>query len=542
MRPGLRALALLGFLWAGTLASAASYYVDAIKGDDKAAGTSIEKPWRTLPRAQQARLQPGDRLELAAGVKHKGRLYFESLAGTAEAPIIIGSYQQPGQDPRTTAMIDGRGNPSALGLKNSSYVRVENLTLTADGGPLTGPMRCGVLVEADGTNESRGITLKGLHVKGVSFHPPGFVRPEADVKTANGTIRYGWGIRFLVTGPEARMSDLTVTETVIERVDHTGLKITAPAGGIRNVVVENVMVSHSGGPGIQLSGVTGGKFARMTVDHSGSTADSRNWGRGSGLWTWGCDDIVIERSRFMNANGPGDSAGVHIDFNCRNVVVQYNLSMNNAGGFCEVLGNNHNCAYRYNVSINDGHRVKGQGGAFQEGKIFWLSGYVGQGVPRSGPFNTYFYNNTIYVGEEIEAKIAVAPTAEGVLIANNIFYLKGRSRAVTGDQLSADQKGVDPIKRVVFAGNLFLRADNWPAGLGLEDREPIFGDPGFSRPGGVNLEDYTPTNAALVKDRGIVIPLLPGDEVGLRVGREVKTDILGRPVVGAPDLGAIELR
>lgn len=541
MRFRLSLVAFAGLLAAGPLASAATYYVDALKGDDKAGGTSLEQPWRTLPRAQQVKLQPGDRLLLAAGVKHKGRLYFESLAGTPEAPIVIGSYRQAGQDPRATALIDGRGTPAALALKNSRHVRVENLTLTADGGPLTGPMRCGVLVEADGAHESRGITLKGLHVKGVSFHPPGFVRPEADVKTANGTIRYGWGIRFIVIGPEARLRDLTVTETVIERVDHTGLKFTAPAGGIQGVVVENVLVSHSGGPGIQLSGVTGGRFARLTVDHSGSTADSRNWGRGSGLWTWGCDDIVIERSRFTNANGPGDSAGVHIDFNCRNVIVQYNLSANNAGGFCEVLGNNYNCAYRYNVSINDGQRVKGERGAFQEGKIFWLSGYVGKGA-RSGPFNTYFYNNTIYVGDGIEAKVAVAPTAEGVLIANNIFYLKGRSRSVTGDQLSADQRGGEPIKRVVFAGNLFLRADNWPEGLGLEDREPIFGDPQFSRPGGLNLEDYTPTNKALVQDRGIEIPLLPGDEVGLRAGREVKTDILGQAVVGAPDLGAIELR
>ncbi len=541
MHRGFRSLVFIGGFCAGNLTSAATYYVDAIEGDDKASGTRIEQPWRTLPRAQQVELQPGDSLLLAAGVKHEGQLYFQSLAGTAEAPIVIGSYRQPGQDPRSVATIDGHGTPFALGLKNSRHVRVENLALSADGGPLTGTMRCGVLVEADGTTESRGITLKGLHVKGVSFHPPGFVRPEADVKTPNGTLRYGWGIRFIVTGREARMRDLTVIETVIERVDHTGLKFTAPTGGIQNVVVENVMVSHSGGPGIQLSGVTGGKFSRLTVDRSGSTADSRNWGRGSGLWTWGCDDIVIERSRFMNANGPGDSAGVHIDYNCRNVIVEYNLSMNNAGGFCEVLGNNYNCAYRYNVSINDGHRVKGQGGAFQEGKIFWLSGYVGQGA-RSGPFNTYFYNNTIYVADGIEAKVAVAPTADGVLIANNIFYVKGRSRAVAGDQLNADRPGADPIRRVVFAGNLFLREDNWPDGLGLRDREPVFGDPQFLRPGGLKLEDYTPANAALVKDRGIEIPLLPGDEVGLRGGREVKTDILGQPVVGAPDLGAIELR
>ena len=121
---------------------------------------------------------------------------------------------------------------------------------------------------------------------------------------------------------------------------------------------------------MQFSGVTDGHIHHNKIDHSGSTADSRNWGRGSGLWTWSCSNIVIEHNRFENANGPGDSAGVHIDYNCNDVVIQYNLSANNAGGFCEILGNNYNCAYRYNISINDGYRVKGVNGAFQEGKIF----------------------------------------------------------------------------------------------------------------------------------------------------------------------------
>ena len=541
MLTGLRASVLFAFVCAGPLASAATYYVDAIKGDDQASGTRIEQPWRTLPRAQQAKLQPGDRLLLAAGVKHLGRLHFESIAGTAEAPIVIGSYRQPDQDQRAVAMIDGQGAPSALSLKNSRYIRVENLLLSADGGPLTGPMRCGVLVEADGTNESRGITLTRLQVKSVSFHPPGFKRPAADVKTANGNTRYGWGIRFMVTDKTAQMRDITVTETAIERVDHTGLKFTAPDGGIRDVVVENVTVSHSGGPGIQMSGVTGGRFSRLTVDHSGSTADSRNWGRGSGLWTWGTSDVVIERSRFTNANGPGDSAGVHIDYHCKNIVVQYNYSAHNAGGFCEILGNNYNCAYRYNISVNDGHRVKGRDGAFQEGKTFWLSGYVGNRVKPTGPFNSYFYNNTIYVGESIDAKFAVAPSAAGVLVANNIFYIAGRSLRVAGDQTKSDQAATHPVERAVMSHNLFLRADNWPQALGLADRAPLIGDPAFATPGGARLADYVPGNAALVKDRGISIAPLPGDNIGLTLGLPVTTDILGRTITGAPDLGAIEL-
>ena len=116
-----------------------------------------------------------------------------------------------------------------------------------------------------------------------------------------------------------------------------------------------------------------GYFPAPQVHSSGSNDDSRKWGRGSGLWTWGSSDIIIEHNHFLHANGPADSAGCHIDFNCSNVVVQYNFSAYNAGGFCEILGNNYNCAYRYNISVNDGHRVKGENRAFQEGKTFWLS-------------------------------------------------------------------------------------------------------------------------------------------------------------------------
>jgi hypothetical protein len=277
------------------------------------------------------------------------------------------------------------------------------------------------------------------------------------------------------------------------------------------------------------------------VTGSGSTNDSRNWRRGSGLWTWQTSDVVIERSRFLNANGPGDSAGVHIDYHCRNIIVQYNLSANNAGGFCEVLGNNHNIAYRYNVSVNDGHRVKGRAGAFQEGKTFWLSGYTGDKSPRRGPFNTYFYNNTIYVGADLVAKFAVAPTTEGLLIANNIFCIAGASQVVAGDQLRPDAFAATALPNVVFQNNLYLKSDNWPAAISIQDKSPRSGDPEFSAPGGLRVEDYVPRNVPGVKNLGVEIRRIPNDRIGLTGGLRMDRDILGRPIVDAPDLGAIEL-
>jgi hypothetical protein len=128
-----------------------------------------------------------------------------------------------------------------------------------------------------------------------------------------------------------------------------------------------------------------------------------------------------------------------------------------------------------------------------------------------------------------------------VLIANNLFVIAGASRVVAGDQSKPDQLTAGDLGRVVVSHNLFLRPDNWPAELRLTDAAPTYGDPAFPRPGGLKLEDYVPGARDLVRDRGIAIPALPGDPIGLTVGLEVPADILGRPILGAPDLGAIEL-
>jgi len=547
-KPGLPALLVAALTFSATpICVATDYYVHPESGDDANAGTSPESPIRTLKRACGIRLQPGDHLLLAAGRDFAGQLAFEDMAGDATRPIVISSYPSGNGTGDSHASINARSLSAGVLLKNCSHIVIENLLITANAGgmkpaPQAGKgMRCGVLIEAGKPGQYKGFKLSNLVVRDVFYEEPGFVRPPAEVKTANGTQNYGWGIRFIVNTPEAVMSGIDISGCRIENVCHTGLKFTAPGKNIRDVNVRQVSITNTGGPGVQMSGLRGGRFSELDVNGSGSTVDSRNWGRGSGLWTWGADDVLIEKSRFRNANGPGDSAGVHIDYNCRNVIVQYNLSANNAGGFCEILGNNHNCAYRYNVSVNDGHRVKGGNGAFQEGKVFWLSGYTGKAGKLKGPFNSYFYNNTIYVGDGIAAKISVAPSASGVLIANNIFCFKGGSKTVSGDQDKRELKRGASPDNVVFRNNLFLESGNWPVDAPIRDQSPLIGNPDFQNAGGGGIADYVPRNAALVRNKGMRIAKLPGDGIGLLGGLDVKTDIQGNRVLDLPDIGAIEL-
>lgn len=539
----IRACLLLLALAAGN-ALAADYYVHPQQGDDRNAGTSVEEPWKSLAKVTEMRLGAGDRILLAAGQTFTGELELKNISGSADDPVVVTSYALGPEAGK--AAIDARGLPSAIHLVNSSHIRIQALELSANGGEVPRRarekgMRAAVLIELTQRGNYGGIHLDDLDVHDVFFEDPGFERSAEEARTPNGTQSYGFGIRILNPAGRATLTGLTITNSRVRRVSHTGIKMDGGVNlGIRDVRIEDNRVTDTGGPGMQMSRVRDMLVRDNMINGSGSTKDTRNWGRGSGMWTWKSEDVLIEKNAFLNANGPADSAGVHIDFGCRNVIIQYNLSANNAGGFYEVLGDNHNTAYRYNVSINDGYRVKGENGAYQEGKIYWLSGYVGHKKAETGPFNSYFYNNTIFVGEDIVARMALARTAEGVLIANNIFYIRGKSEALPGNRYKRDRSG-DDSGRVIFTNNLFLRVDNWPNATGIRDNAAVIGDPGFAFTDAMKIGDFRPTNTGLVADRGIMIEPIPGDALGLPGGLAVSHDIIGNPIDGSPDLGAIEI-
>lgn len=525
-------------------AGAANYYINTAIGNDANTGTSKGRAWKTVAPANRIQLQPGDSLLFATGQQFTGMLSLLNVKGMPQHPVVVSSYLYKGN--QVKPVLDAGEQLNALLIQNSSFIQVKGIAFTGlvpyqkNPSVSTSEMRCGILVEVTRDETFEHIILTDLVVHDVYYNAPGFTRTAAETQSANGTQSYGWGIRFINNTRAGKLRDVKIVRTEVSKVCHTGIKMTATNNGIEQVEITGCKVYQTGGPGMQFSGVTGAHIHHNQIDHSGSTADSRNWGRGSGLWTWSCSDILIEHNRFENANGPGDSAGVHIDYNCNDVVIQYNVSANNAGGFCEILGNNHNCSYRYNISINDGYRVKGSNGAFQEGKIFWLSGYQGNEKKNAGPYNSYFYNNTVYVSAGMVPKIAVSSSSDGVLIANNIFYFETAGITVAGDQ-KKKEVDLDGIPNVVFRNNLFLRPDSWPLDFPLQDTAPVTGDPGFANKGGLQIRDYLPTNHKLVRNKGIAVQPLPKDSIGLRKGLTVQRDILGNPVKEQPDMGAIEL-
>ena len=164
-----------------------------------------------------------------------------------------------------------------------------------------------------------------------------------------------------------------------------------------------------------------------------------------------------------------------------------------------------------------------------------------QKKPRSGPFNSYIYNNTIYVKDGQKPCFSISPTTKGVLVANNVFHLLGETRVVAGDQKKY-KKTKSKASGIIFENNVYVRVNLLPPGLGVKDKRPIIGNADFKKPGGTSPEDYIPANTKMLKDKGIKITTLPGDKIGLSIGFDVKEDFFGNPIQGKPDIGAVEFK
>lgn len=518
------------------------FFVDSINGNDNNSGSKNE-PFYSLEKINDTKLTDGSSIFLANGSMFKGSI---NLINNKDITITnyIGRCES-----NDKPIIDANGLISGILIENSSGINISNIHITGNGGNesanphklIKTDLRAGVLYIVSDNLIHKKLTIDNVDLKNIFFQDEGFERNPKEVKTPNGTQSYGWGIRILNLSDKGNLEDIVIKNSLIENISHSGIRVKGKLDNkFKNVKVFNNKLIKTGGPGMVFNSTYNLHAYGNDINFSGSPDDSRKWGRGSGLWTWGSSLGLIEKNKFQNANGPADSAGCHIDFNCTDIVVQYNLSRNNAGGFVEILGNNYNCSYRYNVSINDGHRVKGEGNNFQEGKSFWLSGFAGNGKNRIGPFNSYIYNNTVFANKDIVSKIAVDKGSKGVFVANNIFYFEGKTAMVLGDQYKPDPGGNGTIENVFFENNLFLE-NNWPKEVLIQPINSIIGDPLFQNLGGKNIVDYYPNNIDLIKDKGVRIKNIINDSIGIRIGLEIERDILGNKIVNLPDMGAIEI-
>jgi hypothetical protein len=493
-----------------------TYYIDSQSGNDNNTGTTPDQAWKSLEKSNLIDFTPGTKVLLKRGsLFQNSKIVLEERSGTINNPIVIGSYGA-GELP----IIDMNKKPEfAFVIAGGSHIVIENLEMKNGMGGIQ-------MVRVENKSVFSGFTFRNLYIH--------------DMFTDGGAA-FQLNPRQHDQKLAAQYSDILIENCRAERINRSFIT----GDGLKNCTIRNNVFSHSAGPGMVL-GLTSNLIIRGNIiDSSGSRIDPNYFGRGSCGWIIYCTDVLVEKNKFMNAQGWLDSYGFHLDIGNKNCIIQYNLSMNNSGGFVQILGRNKNCVYRYNLSINDGYRRKGDfDGRFnvkQNGCAISLNGYVAKKSRKfEGPYNSYIYNNTIYTGEHIRPGFTIRYSIDGALIANNIFYFKNEAENNTNNRAARETEDM-VARNAIFDSNLFLDYSAFPSGLMAEAKNHFFGDPGFHLPGGTSPENYLPLNESMVKDKGVEIYLLPDDDPDFAPILKTKVDYFGNPIEGMPDLGAIEL-
>jgi len=389
------------------LHAAATYYVDSQSGDDANPGTEMAKPIKSLVRANQLKLGPGDTLLFKAGSKYTGQ-FKPVCRGAKGSPILIGMYGE-GAKPR----FDGEGKVlDTVLIENMEYVVIENLEIT-NKGPKRREWQTGIKLSARNCGTLHDVTVRNLYVHDV-----------------NGSLNKrveGCGLYIATSGEtKSRFDGLLIEKCRVVSTDRNGICMR---GGFcarsrnwfpsLNVVIRHNLIEDCGGDAIKPWGCDGALVEYNVI--RGTRMRCSDFA--AGIWPFSCDNTVIQFNEVSGCKGTKDGQGFDSDYNCRNTLIQYNYSHDNDGGFLLVcaprpnkdIWGTTNSVIRYNVSYNDAQKT----GA----RIFHISG--------RGVKDTYIYNNVIYVkkrnGQNPLVQVGTwggAPPTNTVF-QNNIFYVEG---------------------------------------------------------------------------------------------------------------------
>ncbi|MGY0002286.1 right-handed parallel beta-helix repeat-containing protein [Micromonospora sp. I033] len=500
-------------------------------GDDARDGSSPATAWRSLDKAAAFAFKPGDKLLLEGGARFRGSLTFgREDAGDAAHPVVVDTY---GAGRATIVASDGAG----IRVHNTAGVEIRDLVIV--GGGAGSRATGGIEFYSDLTDGRRldHVDISGVEVSGFKNgiqigagpHSTGFrnVRIRAanlHGNTENGLISFG--PRFDASAPRYAHEDVVVSEVEVHH----------------NPGDPNNHFSHTGS-GIALGSVRGGRIERSSAHDNGWSASAPEGP--VGIWTWDSTAVVMERnvSYRNHTGGQKDGGGFDMDQNVSSSVLQYNLSYENDGAGYLLYSGQPNAAHtdnvvRFNVSINDARK---------------LSEYAG--IHLAGSVNdAEVYHNTVVMEATGPAAAAVRLQRffEGlsdVVLRNNLIVSGGTDLVRADDFSTADvlMQGNNFFAEsgtwaVSWAGASYADLDAWAAATGQErlgarvrgsSADPRFVSAGRSGSAAQRAEALTPRGDSP----------LAGRALDLRSRFDVDpgpVDFLGRPLVGAGTVGAIQ--
>lgn len=516
---------------------AQKYYVSSSVGDDGNNGLSEKSPWASLSKVNYHWLNPGDSVLFKAGDTFIGQLKISS-SGTKDLPLYFGKYGEGGLPILDGAKAEGGAHLTTIAITNQdnieiAYLDITNDRLTSRDG-VSDNLAYGIDVQNNGPDTLRNFHFHHLTVRDI-FAP---TTENQDFNAIKVSAINFFTSKNTEVGKERNIQDVLVEDCYIARTTRLGIK-TGHAGGDdgvgndsinrnMNLVFRNNHFYQTGGTCILPTKTYNCLIEHNIFDEPGSDADPRMANRGSSVWFFSSRNGISQYNKCYHVRGYADSYSQHIDFGNRNIIMQYNYSEDSEGGFVEILGENVNSTYRFNVSVNDGFRD-------YKGNTLWVSDYAGKDRKINSD-SSFIYNNSIYVDAAITPDISFV--GKNIFVYNNIFYATGA--ATIGQEVNVE---IEAGSKLSMSNNLYF--GNVTSSFKSLDDSPVNGDPRYKNAGSQTSEDYKIEEESDAVNAGKQFdePVFPmaGQGIFKDISVRPKVDMFGNPVGvsdSIPNIGA----
>ncbi|WP_430933844.1 T9SS type A sorting domain-containing protein [Saccharicrinis sp. 156] len=507
-----------------------AYYLSSSEGHDDNAGTKAE-PWLTLDKISATTLMPGDTVLFKSGDEFKGH-YSVNGSGSEDDPVVITAYGE-GEKPIINGQVGAQAGgdyQEAIRIENCGNIifdgiEVKNDRLVARSG-VKDTDAFGISIHNSSDKTMKNLVFRNITVRDVFAVQPMLSPEDFDAIQVSG-IRFT-SAKNTVAGKEKNINGVIIEDSYFTNLQRLGIQFRGGGGNegigndsinrIMNVVVRNNEFSYNGGTAVLPNGTYNCLIENNIFDHPGASTDPRMPARGSSVWNYKAMNTVIQYNMCLSTRGYLDSYGIHIDKHNTNTFVQYNYMDDCIGGFVEILANNIDAVYRFNVSVNSGFR-------YTEGVSDWKAGsstvyiysdrWVDSGLMLSD--GVYVYNNTVVIDKEFTTTFNV--DAKNMFIYNNIF--SSTNGATMGHLQFSVRDNDTPFTMTnnLYEGNVNTEWVNM-------DTNPVEGDPMFTGTGADKLA-YQLKEGSPAIDKGTNIT----GPVVINAGYGVFKDIAPYPTV-----------
>ncbi|WP_066632004.1 T9SS type A sorting domain-containing protein [Labilibacter marinus] len=485
--------------WAGTIdidnfkveqtTRQTAYYVSSSEGNDDNIGTEDE-PWLTLEKISAVTLMPGDTVLFKRGDEFKGH-YSVSGSGSVEDPVLITAYGD-GDKPIINGQVGteaGGDYQEAIRIENCDNIIMDGIEVKNDRLVTRSGVRdtdaFGISIHNSSDKTMKNFVFRNLTVKDVFAVQPMLSHEDFDAIQVSG-IRFT-SARNTVEGKEKTIDGILIEDSYFANLQRLGIQFKGGGAAegigndsinrIMNIEVRNNEFYYNGGTAVLPNGTYNCIIENNIFDHPGADTDPRMPARGSSVWTYKAMNTVVQYNMCLSTRGYLDSYGIHIDKHNTNTFVQYNYMDDCIGGFVEILADNIDAVYRFNVSVNSGFR-------YTEGVSDWKAGsstiYIYSDrwtePDQSGLMlsdGVYVYNNTVVIDKPFTTTFSA--DANNMFIYNNIFS------STNGATMGHLQCTVREESQLSMTHNLY-EGDVNTAWVDM-DASPVQGDPKFTGEG-----------------------------------------------------------